>query len=148
MTKHIVGTSIIGRGRCGWHSDGIYDEEGNTVSSSGGTLEKYVAEARDGTPVYDASDADLNSFAKLVISGPILKVDLEPGTIQKFGDKKAMLGMLPALEGGFKTLAVMCLSDLASMDYIATDVYLTMLREQVSGVRFGTVQGGKVVWET
>ena len=136
---------IIGRGKCGWHSDFI--EGGNKCSSSGGTLEGYLSEAGDGTPVYDASEADYDAFASWVFKGPMIDVFLEPGTINKFGDHKALLGMLPGLKGGFDTLAVMALADISSLDYVAADVYLTMLREKVPNVRFGVVQDEQVVWE-
>jgi hypothetical protein len=138
---------VIGRGKSSWHSDFI--EGGNKSSSSGGTLEGYLKEASDGTPIYDAIESDYATFAKWIYSGPMIDVFLEPGQISKFNEQqtKTLLGMLPALKGGFDTLAVMALADISSLDYVAVDVYLTMLRERVSGVKFGTVQGGKVIWE-
>lgn len=85
--------SLIGRGKNGWHADGIHNEAGDTFSSSGG------------------------AFVKIVIGGPMVKVNLEPGTIKRFDDipsaTKTLLGMLPGLQDGFKTLATMALADLS-----------------------------------
>jgi hypothetical protein len=138
---------IIGRGQAGWHADLI--EDGNKCSSSGGSLEGYLEEAADGTPVYDAKDADGATFVSWVFKGPMIDVFLEPGQISKFGDtdKKTLLGMLPALKGGFDTLATMALAGISSLDYVAVDVYLAMLRETVPNVKFGVVQNKQVVWE-
>lgn len=139
---------LIGRGKNGWHSDGLSD--GNNCSSSGGTLEGYLKEAEDGTPVYDAYEADMGSFVQFIMNSPIADPSLGPGEINKFDskDKACLLGMLPGLEGSFKSLAVMTLADIGSMDLVAVDVYLTMLREKVPGVKIGQVQSGQVVWES
>lgn len=138
---------IIGRGKAGWHASGICN--GNRCSSSGGTLEGYAKDAKTGTPVYDADKADTDAFTSLVISGPMVDPTLEPGTVKRFGEdeKRAMLGMLPGLGGAFATLATLAMADVSSLDYVATDVYLAMLRERVPGVRFGRVERGSVVWE-
>ena len=55
--------------------------------------------------------------------------------------------MLPGLQDGFKTLATMALAGLSSLDFVATDVYLQVLREQVPGAKIGKVVQGKIVWE-
>lgn len=142
-------TGIIGRGKCGWHASGV--SRWGTFSSSGGTLDKYASEAPDGCPVYDAHDADTGAFASLVISGPMVDTRLNPGEIKPFGEanKRAALGMLGpgGLSGSFATLAVMAISGLGSLDSVAPDVYIQLLREKVPGVRIGRVEGGRVVWE-
>ena len=140
---------IIGRGKQGWHSDGL--SNGNKCSSSGGTLENYLKEAEDGTIVYDAMEADDKAFIDWVFKGPMFNPTLAPHEIDSFerdGNKKTLLGMLPALEGAFKGLAVMALADLRSFDFVGRDVYLTAFREKVPGVKFGKVVNHEVVWET
>ena len=143
MSKQYV---LIGRGKNGWHADGMYDKD-STFSSTGGTLDGYISEAPEGCPVYDCEESDYDAFAKLVIGGPMHQAGLPPGTIDSFGKRKALLGMLPGLQDGFKTLATMALAGLSSLDFVATDVYLQLLRGQVPGVKIGKVVQGKIVWE-
>lgn len=70
-----IDIKIIGRGKAGWHSEGIgeqsYSSSVSTVSSSGGDLESYAKDAQDETPVYDAEDADNSAFIDFVYSGPV-----------------------------------------------------------------------------
>jgi hypothetical protein len=137
--------ALLGRGKRGWHASTVGENcEG---SSSGGTLEGYLAECDDGVPVYDCDEADYSSFAALVCNGPMVKPSLPAGTIQKFGDMKALAEMMPALGGGFKSIAATALAGLSSLDYIATDVYFALLKEKVPGAKTGTVQQGKIVWD-
>jgi hypothetical protein len=138
---------LIGRGKCGWHSDGL--SNGNKCSSSGGSLESYLREADDNTIVYDAYEADDSSFIDWVYKGPMFNPRLLPHEIDSFNgnDKRTLLGMLPSLEGAFKTLGVMALSDLRSLDFVGLDVYLTALRERVPGIKIGKVQNHAIVWE-
>jgi hypothetical protein len=146
---------LIGRGRCGWHakSVGEPDPHGHryttTGSSDGGTLDTYVREAPEGTPVYDASECDYSAFSSFVISGPMVKTSLPPGQIDRFSqqDQTAMTHMLPALGGEFNTLAKMNLAGLSSFDYVAVDVYMTLLQDKVPGVKVSKVVQGKVEWE-
>jgi hypothetical protein len=148
---------LIGRGKNGWHCAYVGEKEPlqcggfsqTTSSGSGGSLENYASSAPDGTPVYDADSAEVGSFAHLVIAGPMVDVRLQPGQVKKFGqdDKRTLLGMLPQLQGAFNTIGCLAMADLSSLDYVAVDVYLAILKENVPGVRFGTVKGGKVEWE-
>ena len=137
---------VIGRGWYGWHTDGL--DNGNRCSSSGGSLENYLKEAKNGTPVYDASETG-NDFANFIVRGPMIDPCLPSGQISKFDAelKASLLGMLPGLEDGFQDLAVMAMADITSLDYVAIDVWLTMLRERVSGVKFGKIHNGQVEWE-
>ena len=143
---------IIGRGKAGWHADGLSD--GNKVSGSGGTLEGYAAESADGTVVYDAEESDVGSFTVWVVNGPMVDVSLPTGTISRFGDHKTLAAMLPALGGAYQTLGIMalmqkdCECKLGSFDMLALDVYLPLFKEAVKGVKWGTVQNGAVVWDT
>jgi len=139
--KHI----LIGRGKVDWHSKGI--SNGNWCSSSGGTLESYLKEADDGTRIYDAKEADYDSFASFVIKGPMVDPTLEPGQVSRFNEKKTILGMLPGLGGDFKTLGMMALADVCSLDFVAPDVYVQMLQEKVPGVKFGKVINHQIVWD-
>lgn len=138
---------IIGRGKQGWHSDGL--SNGNKCSSSGGTLETYLKEAEDGTIVYDAMEAPDAAFIDWIFKGPMFSPTLAPHEVDSMGDaKKTILGMLPALEGAFKGLAVMALSDLRSFDFVGKDVWVTAFKERVPGVKWGKVVNHEVVWET
>ena len=137
--------TLIGRGKNGWHSDGLSD--GNKCSSSGGTLEHYLAEAQDGTPIYDADEAEDSAFIDFIFRGPMVDPTLPSGQVSHFGEHKALLGMLPGLKGGFASLGVMALADIASLDFVAVDVYVTMLRERVPGVKIGQVVNHQVEWE-
>lgn len=141
--KHL----IIGRGQAGWHSSGT--SNGNKCSSSGGSLESYLGEADDGTIVYDAKDADIGAFVTWVFKGPMVDPTLAPHEISRMGDdeKKTLLGMLPALGGAFKALGAMAMQDVSSFDFVGTDVYLAMLREQVPGVKIGKVINHQIVWD-
>ncbi len=151
---HKLTWRIVGRGLAGWHASGV--EEGNRVSSSGGSLEEYVAEAVEGAPVYDAEDADAGAFVHFTMAGPMDDATLPPGKVKLFKEREKLAAMLPALGGGFKTIGMMGLArepgegkyeGLGSIDSVATDVWIEMLRRHVSGVRFGMVSGGRVEWE-
>lgn len=139
---------MIGRGKCGWHSDGL--SNGNKCSSSGGTLDKYLSEADDGTIVYDAMNAPIDAFTDWVYKGPMFNPKLAAHEIDSFDgkDKNTLLGMLPALKGDFKNLGIRALSDLRSFDFVGLDVYLTALRERVPGIKIGKVLNHAVVWES
>ncbi len=138
---------LIGRGKNGWHADMVGDD--STASSSGGTLEGYLREAPDGTPIYDADQAEYGAFASMVVGGPMVDGRLGKGEIKRFSenDKRVLFGMLPALQGEFQTIGVLAMADISSLDYVSVDVYLQMLREKVPGVRFGHVYNHQAVWE-
>jgi len=139
---------IIGQGFAGWHA------KAKNCSSSGGTLAKYLTEAREGALVYDASKSDYNAFCKLVISGPIVRPDLPPGTVKRFGDEDAEAArrMLPGLSGGFEVIAAKAIAEVksgkkfSSLDEISTDLFESLLRE-IPGVKIGRVVNGAVEWE-
>jgi hypothetical protein len=137
---------LIGRGKSGWHAHGLSD--GNKCSSTGGTLEGYLAEAEDGTPIYDAEQAEMGAFSRFVITGPLEDCSLAPGEVKKFSEHKTLAMMVPAMGGVFKTIAAHALAGISSMDYVSTEVWLAMLKERVSGVKFGTVRNHAVVWES
>jgi hypothetical protein len=143
---------LIGRGKVGWHTDSTYtatytNNQPSRCSSSGGTLESYLKEAEDGCLVYDAIDADYPAFAQFVIAGPMVNPCLPPGRVSRFGEHKALLGMLPGLQGEFATIGVMALCDVCSLDSVSPDVYVQMLREKVPGVKVGKVVNHQVEWE-
>jgi hypothetical protein len=148
---------LIGRGLVGWHTDTVGEPNEDspwqyttTGSGSGGTLEGYAKEAQDGTPVYDASCGDVSAFTSFVFGGPIVKASLPPGQIQRFSedDKKCLTHMMTpgGLGGDFRTLGAMALAGLSSLDYVSVDVYLSLLKDKVPGVKFGKVEKGEVVW--
>lgn len=138
---------LIGRGKAGWHSTGL--SHGNQCSSSGGSLEHYLAEAKDGTWIYDAEEAEDRAFVRWVIAGPMFNPLLKPEEISSFSseDKKTLLGLLPGLGGAMQTLAVMTLGELSYLDYVGLEVYLAGLRE-IPGLKVGRVYNHQIVWES
>ena len=142
---------LIGRGLNGWHSSGL--DHGNRCSSSGGTLEGYLAEAEDGCLIYDADGADAGAFASFICSGPMSDFTLKLGEVKKFGERTTLARMLPGLGGAYRTIGAAALQatnqeeKLGSLDYVAVDIWLTMLKEKVSGVRFGKVISHAIVWD-
>lgn len=142
---------LIGRGQVDWHSDGV--ESGNKCSSSGGSLEGYLNEAEDGCLIYDADGADVGAFASFICSGPMADITLKLGEVKKFGERATLARMLPGLGGAYRTIGVAALQavdqkeKLGSLDYVAVDIWLTMLKEKVSGVRFGKVISHAIVWD-
>jgi hypothetical protein len=124
---------VIGRGKAGWHADAgtVVETYGKCkVSSSGGTLESYLAEAVDGAFVYDADEADDEAFRHHVIAGPMLDVDLPTGYYRSVFE-------WPKPRNGAK---------LAGVDCVALDIFEECLRE-IPHVKFGKVVNGNVVWE-
>jgi len=147
--------TLIKRGKGGWCA-----ANDSGCNSSGGMLEDYtywtgqpckgyLSEAVEGCIVYDAEVADDAAFIQLVVSGPMLKMELGD-RVQRFSDDPSLVqaaaAMRPGLEGAFGTLVDVALSGLSSLDYVGWPVYRKLL-EQVGGVRFGKVVRGKVVWE-
>lgn len=149
---------LIGRGRAGWHVDTVDEPhpEGDryttTGSGSGGSLEDYLSEAPEGTPIYDAEHLQgdqLEAFVSFVMRGPMVKTSLGAGQIHRFSqqDKETLLGMLPALGGELQAIGVAVLANISSLDYVSVDVYVQMLREQVPGIKVGKVVNGRIIWE-
>lgn len=139
---------IISRGKCGWSAQGL-TKEGNSFSSSGGSCEEYAKDAPDGTPVVDAIDADYGAFAKLIMAGPMLDVSLPAETVSRFGKKEqeTLAKMMPGLGGTFATIGALNLIGFSSLDSVSLDIHLEMKRK-IPGMKFGTVKGGEVEWET
>ena len=148
--------SLIGREMNGWHASGL--SSGNKCSSSGGNLESYLSEAKEGTSVYDASEANFEEFAKFVCNGPMCDVELPDGTIRRFGDIETLCKMVPGMSGAFVPIAAQAIAEheqsgkkFSSLDFLSVDLYLALLRERVLGVKIGKVSiiNGlrKVVWE-
>ena len=63
--------------------------------------------------------------------------------------QRAALGMLGpgGLSGGSLALRLPSLPTSRSLDSVAPDVYVQLLREKVPGVKIGHVERGAVVWE-
>lgn len=139
---------VIGRMKAGWHA-----EAAGGSSSSGGTLEKYVTEAVDGTAVYDGDACDYDLVARHVLGGPMLQAGL--CGVKRFGqnDRQAAARMLPGLSGGFDTMVQIALLEgeskdetYGSLDYVDWPTYKRLLAK-IPGMRFGTVRNGQVIWE-
>jgi hypothetical protein len=146
---------VIGRGKNGWHAEGLevkYEHGSTKPSSSGGDLDGYLEDAVEGCLVYDADGASYDRFARLVISGPMVDPNLEPGSVSKCiqgaEDREALGRMIPGLGGGFRSLALAAFKDagFSGLDTVGVDVYAALLRE-CGGVRVGWVRDGMVCWE-
>lgn len=120
---------LIGRGKGGGHASGLSD--GYATSGSGGTIEDYAQQAKNGTPVYDAMEADDAAFIRHVYSGPIADPKLPAGTVGLF-------------MGGSKPYSTT--ERIGALDTVSLDVYLWLLFRNVPGVRIGVVQSGAVQW--
>lgn len=144
---------LIGRGLVGWHTSNVgkLSSDGqayaSTGSSSGGSLETYLKEAEDETLIYDADQADVGAFAHFVIAGPMVKASLAAGETARFGADKALENMLPGLEGSFATVGAMALAGFSSLDYVAPDVYIALLKAKVPGIKTGKVINHRIVWD-
>lgn len=166
MTRRKWG--MIGKGHSGWHTKGysVKDKFGSTKTSSSSydptdeQLMKYANEAYNNCPVYDASEADSRAFVSFVISGPMVNLDLKKGEVERFGKAQKLTALQMCGPGGLTDGFAACIKracsepehKIGSLDYVASDVYLALLRERVSGVRFGKVQQSKgkparVLWE-
>lgn len=135
---------LIGRGKVGWHADMTYPN--GRCSSSGGTFEHYLSNAPDGTPIYDAIEADDASFVDFVYTGPMVDPSLKAGEIKRFQDHLTLERMIPGMGGAFKALGEAELEYPGSMDFVAVDVYMATLIRKVPGVKVGKVVSGAVVW--
>ncbi len=97
---------------------------------TGEACKGYASEAAEGCVVYDASEADSAKFISLVVSGPMLRMDLGDET-EKFGPdlKDAAARMLPGLEGSFASLAQLAIAGYSSLDYVGWPVYRRLLEQ-------------------
>lgn len=148
--------ALIGRGMNGWHTANVGEPQptpgGNvyrsTGSSSGGSLQDYLREAPEGTPVYDASECDYATFSHWVIAGPMVDVRLSAGETSRV-DKRTMSGMMGegGLQGAFATVASLSLAGFNSLDYVSVDIYLALLKDRCPGVKVGKVVKGEIVWD-
>ena len=119
MTTNKRQWAVIGRGKCGWHAEAAT----GLCSSSGGAFDSYLSEAIDGALVYDADGADYDTFASLVISGPMCKPSQ--------GDERPYD---PAKKWGY-----------GSFCYVSVETYERLLR-RIDDVKIGHVKGGVVEW--
>lgn len=143
---------LIGKGRSGWHAKGV-SPWGTFSSSSYDTrdeqMEKYAAQAEDGSLVYDASrvGGELESW---VYRGPMCDPTLPPDGFKRFSDdlRHVALRMSPGLGGAFKTFALLAQDEkFSGLDYVGAGLYEALIRAALPGVRVGHVVSGKVVWD-
>jgi|SRR5665213_1205362 len=144
---------VIGRGKNGWHAAGVgvsTPNSSSTFSTTGGELEDYLAEAGEDVLVYDAAEVEYGAWSDMVITGPMIKVDLPQGQMDRFTDKQRQtMGRMMGpggLEGDFASLAKLALSGFSSLDFVAPDVYMALLKA-LPGIKLGKVKDHKVVWE-
>lgn len=139
---------LIGRGLNGWHAAGV-TKSGSRFSSSGGTREGYARDADDGVLVYCADKADVNSFVEFIVKGPMVDPALPSDAVNPLSGefRKTALHMIPMLEGGFRTLAILAQNErFSSLDLVGLGIYEGLLRK-VPGIRIGRIKSKEVVWE-
>jgi hypothetical protein len=145
MKKQKDNYKVIGRGKAGWHA------KTTNMSSSGGSLETYAEQAAENCLVYDADATDYDLFAKLIIAGPMVDVDLPENTVDRFTceDRLTAKAMLPGFSGGFEKLAELAIENenFRGLDKVSIDVFERLLR-QLPGMKIGRVVRGQVQWET
>lgn len=140
---------LIGRGKNGWHASGL--ENGNKVSSSGGTLQEYLQESDDGVIIYDAEDADMATFVRWTYRGPMVNILLKNGEVHRFMEGKPSVDMM-ATESGYQAADLDRLlydgsHKVGALDYVALDLYMAMMKYQVPGVKTGKVIGHAIQWD-
>ena len=108
---------------------------------------KYASEFDYSKCVVIDKRAILRSDPRLSIASPLLKVELAPGTVERFVDRETAARMLPSLGGAFAFLACAAVVDkqYSGLDYVATDVYAAIWRK--NGARMGRIVNNKIVWE-
>ncbi len=141
---------MIGRGMAGWHARGT--DDGNQVSSSGGTLQDYLDESQDGVMIYDAEDADMSAFIDWTYKGPMAKVELAPGEVHRWLEEPAIETSLNAQGEYEQTELARFLQEgsyrLGAFDYVALDIYKELFKLKVPGVRFGKVVNHAIEWDS
>jgi hypothetical protein len=127
--------AVIGKGFSGWHANGkTYGNcktNTSTYDPSEACLVRFAIDGEEGALVYDASGSDEEEFTKLIISGPMVNVDLPSQSCQRLFEEVTPYSTEVKL---------------SSIDYVSPDVYREML-SKIPGVRLGHIEGGKVVWE-
>lgn len=136
--------NVIGRGLNGWHA------KAPNVRGSGGTFESYLSQAVDGALIYDASEADVGAFTKLVLSGPMVDPSLAPNEVDRFGkrDRETALAMAPMLAGCYQAYALAAGTDreFSGLDTVGVGIFEALLRT-VPGIKIGRVLYGQATWE-
>jgi len=132
---------IIGRGFNGWHAKFL--EHGCEVSSSRGTLEEYLSMAQDGTPIYDAENANQKEFIDWVYSGPMVSLTLQPNQVDN-GTKDKVTTLFGLMPSGDK---VVTSDTINGFTFIGVDAFMSLMKEKVSGIKTGKVIGGQILWD-
>lgn len=132
---------VVHRGKVGWCADAGRSERYAHHASSGGDLATYAEQAVYGALLYDAEQADYEAYAALVVTGPMLNLDLPARTFQPFFHDPEQLP--DGIEINLKSLRAFEVGPLA---YVSLDIYVELLRN-VPGVRFGKIVHGKPVWD-
>lgn len=135
---------VIGRGLKGWHaisSNGSY---------SGGTLEEYIKDAKEGAYIYDATEAYSEDFIKFVINGPICDPELPPGSNEQFRTDllDSAKRMLPMMGGIWKSYLTKAINNpnYRGLDRVSPDVYIGLLKS-ILGMKVGHIIGGEIIWD-
>ena len=135
--------SVIGRGKAGWHASGRHawgegPERISDCSSSGGTLAGYLEQAEPGALVYDADASPYEAFARLVISGPMVKPQLDAHQWESIGQCGEWYGPYD--------LDAMRAAGIHGLTYIGLGIFEALLR-RMPGCRIGYVTDpGIVTW--
>jgi hypothetical protein len=152
MTENRDNWAIIGQGRNGWHAQAA-NISSVSYDPTDERLNKYAAEAAEGCPVYDASRST-SGFVAFVLGGPMVDPRLSVEESARFVQHP---GAVDLAEGAFRTLLQADAAQKANpergfggytaLDSVSVETFIHLLREHVSGMRFGCVRSGKVVWD-
>jgi len=109
-------------------------------------LGPYLGDVKEGGVVVDKWNVPFGKGANLVVNGPMVKLGLPPGTIEKFSETISDV-MLMGLEGEFQTMAQHKHKNpkWSGFDYISLDLYLDLWRR--AGARIGKRIGNEIQWD-
>ena len=131
----------------GWHGEYLTDSGGcGSATYYSNDLDYCLKDAAEGCVIIDKSECG-DDGVSFVLNGPMVNLQLPENTIKKFNARKTAELMLPALGGGFQSLAKKAVEDKkwSGLDYISLDLYINAWRSL--GAKIGQYKGGKVDWE-
>jgi hypothetical protein len=129
----IMGWVIIDKGWGGWHAMGRGGNSSTLELNAGDDyLSELAKDGEEGALVYDASQADMAQYIRLVCTGPSVGVNLPFRSCQEL-DSQDIISYDKHKPS-------------RRLDYVSVDVYREML-SKISGVRLGHIESGRVVWE-
>jgi len=133
----------------GLGGDTVHLKGGGTITGYGSPEKPHAGnDVPDGTLALDKLPAlAKDEGVRLAIGGPLVKVDLDPGTVDKLGKASSPMAdfMMNDPGNGFGNILRLHNSQVNSkycaLDHVATDIYIGLWRD--IGAIVGQMQGGK-----